>query len=302
MLKAYTRLTDRYKHEHNRLKFAISKDQRDETLSEIHAKIKKLERILAASDQVAAFEEPSKLGVSRQSVNNLMGYWRHADRIFALLLSSWGCPCRQTHCAHLWLQHRTSAHFEFRMLVMFAPANSNSSQVAPWRQHGLKIEWASLNDPVASKIVATALMPPPQKVVLPSAIAGQRVKSGILSRLNKANRPAKPSIRYIKFWAPAFRWLLTDLQVRGLTQISENHTAREPSRIRLCVTSLRATFEKEQTFHSRHIKSTAGSNCGISGRDQESLPYHGVVRHAERVPWNACWLGSRRPISSELSA
>jgi hypothetical protein len=213
MLKAYTRLTDRYKHEHNRLKFAISKDQRDETLSDIHAKIKKLERILAASDQVAAFEEPSKLAVSRQSVNNLMGYWRHADRIFALLLSSWVCPCRQTHCAHLWLQHRTSAHFEFRMLVMFAPANSNSSQVAPWRQHGLKIEWASLSDPVASKIVATALMPSPQKVVLPSAIAGQRVKSGILSRLSKANRPAKASIRYIKFWAAAFGWLLTDLQV-----------------------------------------------------------------------------------------
>ena len=105
MLQAYTQLTEKYKHGRDKLKFATSKGQRDEALSEIRAKIKRLERILAASDQVAAFEEPSKLAVSRQSVSNLMGYWKHADRIFALLLSSWVCPCRQKHCAHLWLQH-----------------------------------------------------------------------------------------------------------------------------------------------------------------------------------------------------
>ena len=71
MLKSYTRLKDKYKQGCEKLKFANSKDQRGEILSEIHARIKKLERILAASDQVAAFEEPSKLAVSRQEVNNL---------------------------------------------------------------------------------------------------------------------------------------------------------------------------------------------------------------------------------------
>ena len=101
MPNSYTRLKHKYKSGCERLKFAISKDQRVEILSVIHAKIKKLERILAASDQLAAFEEPSKLAVSRQSVNNLMGYWKHADRIFAFLLSSWVCSCRETHCAHL---------------------------------------------------------------------------------------------------------------------------------------------------------------------------------------------------------
>jgi hypothetical protein len=195
MLRSYKSLKDKYRNGRDNLKFAISKDQRDEILSEVHAKIEKLERILAASDQVASFEEPSKLAVSRQSVNNLMGYWKHADRIFALLLSSWVCPCRQTHCAHLWLQHRTSAHFEFRMLVMFAPTNSNSSLVAPWQQHGLKIEWASLEDPVKKQLVNTVLMPPPQRLMVPSAVAGQRVKSGILSRRGKASKPAKASIR-----------------------------------------------------------------------------------------------------------
>lgn len=197
MLKSYTRLKDKYKSGCEKLKFATSKDQRVEILSEIHTKIRKLERILAASDQVAAFEEPSKLAVSRQSVNNLMGYWKHADRIFALLLSSWVCPCRQKHCAHLWLQHQTSAHFEFRMLVMFAPTNNNSSLVAPWQQHGLKIEWASLKDPIAKQTVnTTTFIPPPQRLIVPSAIAGKQGRPGILSRREKGIKSAKASIRY----------------------------------------------------------------------------------------------------------
>jgi hypothetical protein len=199
MLRSYRCLTEKYKRGWERLKFATSKDERDEILLDIHAKIKKLERILAASDLVTAFEEPSKLAVSRQSVNNLMGYWKHADRIFALLLSSWVCPCRQTHCAHLWLQHRTSAHFEFRMLVMFAPASSNSSLVAPWQQHGLKIEWASLKGPIAKQIVTTTFMPSPRNSIAPSAVAGQRIRPGILSRKGKAGRPPKASIRYDTF-------------------------------------------------------------------------------------------------------
>jgi hypothetical protein len=197
MLRAYTRLTERYKHGREKLKFATSKSQRDEALSEIRAKIRWLERILAASDQVAAFEEPSKMAISRQSVSNLMGYWRHADRIFALLLSSWTCPCRQKHCAHLWLQHRTSAHFEFRMLVMFAATNNNPSLAAPWQQHGLKIEWTAFEDPVAKQLLASALVPPPQRLVLSSAIAGQRLRPAILSGPRRVDRPARASIRWV---------------------------------------------------------------------------------------------------------
>lgn len=194
MLKAHTRLVDRYKREHDRIKFAISRSQRIETLSEIHSKIKMLERLLAASDQMTAIEQPSRMAVSRQSVNNLVGYWRHADRIFALLLSSWVCPCRQTHCAHLWLQHRTSAHFEFRMLVMFAPANSIASSMAPWHQHGLKIEGAAINGSAGSQVMTCVLDPPPQRLVLPSAIAGRRAKPGILSTSRKSRATAKETV------------------------------------------------------------------------------------------------------------
>lgn len=195
MLQAYTRLAEKYRHGRDKLKFAISKGQRDEALSEIHARIKKLERILAASDQVAAFEEPSKLAVSRQSVSNLMGYWKHADRVFALLLSSWVCSCRQRHCAHLWLQHRTSAHFEFRMLVMFAAENNNPSFAARWQQHGLKIEWAPLKDPVAEQPFTTALPSSPRGPVVPSAVAGQQSRPAISSGKRRVDRPARSSIR-----------------------------------------------------------------------------------------------------------
>jgi hypothetical protein len=94
----------------------------------------------------------------------------------------------------LWLQHRTSAHFEIGMLVMFAPASSNLSQVAPWQQHGLKIEWASLKDSVAKQIVTAAFMPSPHSPIVPSAIAGQRMRPGILSRHSKAGRAPKSSI------------------------------------------------------------------------------------------------------------
>ena len=229
MLKSYTRLKDKYKNGCEKLKFAISKDQRDEILSDIHEKIKKLERILAASDQVAAFEEPSKLAVSRQSVNNLMGYWKHADRIFALLLSSWVCPCRQTHCAHLWLQHRTSAHFEFRMLVMFEPTNSSSSLVAPWKQHGLKIEWTSLKGPIAKQLVDTVLVPPPPRLLVPSAIAGQQVRSGILSRNRKASKPAKGSIRYGSLLYYASDIMLRIVQIRQLGSRFRVNTIHAPA-------------------------------------------------------------------------
>lgn len=195
MHTSYTRLAEMFKRGCHKLKFATSKDERDEVLSEIRVKIRKLERILAASDQVAAFEGPSKLAVSRRSANTLVGYWRHADRVFALLRSSWVCPCRQEHCAHLWLQHRTSAHFEFRMLVMFAPANSNPSQLVPWQQHGLKIEWTSLSDPVAKQMMTNALTPAPPKSVLPSAVAGKLSKPGILSTRKKTHKPTKATIK-----------------------------------------------------------------------------------------------------------
>ena len=196
MLRSYTYLAQKYKHGSEKVRFATSKDQRNEILAEIRIKIQRLERILTASNQVAAFEKRENLTVSRQSVNHLLGYWKHADRIFALLSSSLVCSCRQTHRANLWLQHPTSAHLEFRMLVMFAPTNSDPSLVAPWQQLDLKIELASLKGPVAKQTVNSALLSPPQRLVMRPAIAEQRLRSDISSQYGKASRPVEESIRY----------------------------------------------------------------------------------------------------------
>jgi hypothetical protein len=268
MLQAFTRLTEKYTHGRDKLKFATSKGQRDEALSEIRAKIKRLERILAASDQVAAFEEPSKLAVSRQSVSNLMGYWKHADRIFALLLSSWVCPCRQKHCAHLWLQHRTSAHFEFRILVMFAATDNNPSLVAPWQQHGLKIEWTSSKDPVAKQLVAAALMPPPQRMVLPSAIAGQRLKSAISSGQRRADRPVRASIRCVitpiwrLYWRANVCCRFGGFPVAASSVVSEPELKKN-KRLVVCATSQPRSTSRDVISNLCHTMQSCGmqSEC-----------------------------------------
>jgi hypothetical protein len=79
---------------------------------------------------------------------------------------------------------------------MFAPTNSNSSLVAPWQQRGLKIEWASLKGPIAKEIVNTTLVYPPQRLIVPSAIAGKQGRPGILFRRENGIKSAKASIRY----------------------------------------------------------------------------------------------------------
>lgn len=195
MAKAYTHLSDTYKYEHERLKFAFGQRLRKETLNGIHRKIKLLKRILAESDQVAAFEDSNKVALSPRSVRNLVGYWRHADRVYALLLSSWICPCKQSHCAHLWLQHRTSPSFDFRMLVLFAPKGCNTSKSSPWQQHGIQIEWTSSTSDVGNQVVASALVPTPKIPMQLPAIVNQPRRLGGLSRKAKGKQPIKACVR-----------------------------------------------------------------------------------------------------------
>lgn len=194
MAKAYTHLSDTYKYEHERFKFALGRRLREETLDSIRRKIKLLGRILAESDQIASFEQSNKVALSPRSVKNLVGYWRHADRVYSLLLSSWVCPCKQNHCAHLWLQHRTTPSFDFRMLVLFAPKGCNTAGTPPWQQHGIQIEWTSSADNVASQILATAALPSPRIPMQPSRTIGRNDRVGILARKGKG-RTAKACAR-----------------------------------------------------------------------------------------------------------
>ena len=53
-----------------------------------------------------------------------------------------------------------------------------------------------LKGPIAKEIVRTTLIYPPQRLIVPSAIAGKQGRSGILSRREKGIKSAKASIRY----------------------------------------------------------------------------------------------------------
>ncbi|KAM0715319.1 hypothetical protein Q7P37_008817 [Cladosporium fusiforme] len=196
MAKAFTHLSETYKYERERFKFAIGHRLRKEILDSIHRKIKLLRRILAESDQVAIFEQSNKVALSPRSVKNLIGYWRHADRVYALLLSSWICPCKQNHCAHLWLQHRTSPSFDFQMLVLFAPKGCNTSMKPLWQQHGLQIEWTSSTADVGKQMIASALLSAPQLPMQPPAIVDQRGRFGGLARKGKGKQVAKACVSF----------------------------------------------------------------------------------------------------------
>lgn len=195
MAKAYTSLLSRYQHEHDRLKFTLSQHRRSEIMGSIRQKIEKLEKILTASDQVAAFQQSNKVAVSPRSVKSLIGYWRHADRIYALISSSWVCSCKQSHCAHLWLQHRTTDSFEFRMLMLFAPTSCTTSPTSRWQQHGIQIDLKRLDDQLSTQMIASALIQSPKKPLQPASVVGKVSRPSILSRKCKQGEATKTSVR-----------------------------------------------------------------------------------------------------------
>lgn len=193
MAKAYDFLAERYSHESRRMRTVFSKTWRREQLTAIHMKIKVLERLLSSEDKAATFEQANKVGVTSQSVNNLVGYWRHAARIHALLLMSWVCPCRQTHCANLWLQHHTSDQFEFRMLVLSARTGGNAHS-ASWQQQGIKIS-GPLDEAAVRNLVAATIAPPPPRVLqLPGQARGPN-KLEIMFKPSKGKQSARASAR-----------------------------------------------------------------------------------------------------------
>jgi len=147
MRRAYAQFRRVYKHEIDRMQFTVWETCRHELFHSIQQKIEELAKLLDVSDQVAALEQPTRSVLPARGIHGLLQYWQHASRVYGLMYQKWGCACKSTHCAHIWLQHRTSKDFEFRMLVLFASKAMDASPTAPWQQHGLQIHWIAGETP-----------------------------------------------------------------------------------------------------------------------------------------------------------
>ena len=110
-------------------------------LNEVRKLNGKLERFLEKNDKVAIYRRSPTTAISKKEERSLVQYWRHADKIYALIHQSWGCQCKNQHCAYLWLQHRTARTFELRLLVLWAPQTVPGSAILPWDRQGLQIKW-----------------------------------------------------------------------------------------------------------------------------------------------------------------
>lgn len=115
-------------------------------MKNIHKYNKKLDALLVKSEKVANFRQSNTKVASPVAVKSLLQYWQHANRLYTFIHHSWGCQCKGQHCAHLWLQHRTSPTFEFKLLLLWAPKMFLGQQFPPWDRQGLSITSRSLKD------------------------------------------------------------------------------------------------------------------------------------------------------------
>ena len=141
-------------------------------LREIHTYNKKLEKLLEKNDKVTRFKTASTVAVSPKAVKALLHYWQHADRLYALMHHSWGCQCKSKHCAFLWLQHRTSPTFEFKLLVLWSPMSLRNQTLPPWDRQGLHIKYSnSSNTSGPSAATDVDILPPAGSSSVPTAAA-----------------------------------------------------------------------------------------------------------------------------------
>ena len=164
-----TFLKTQLRHHKHQIEFGLGKPGRDSILKDIHQHNKKLERLLGRCDKLAKFKRADTITVSPRAVKSLLQYWQHADRIYALMHHSWGCTCKQSHCAYIWLQHKTSPSFEFKLLVLWAPFLGPTQALPPWDRQALRITREDVEVSIAAPSVTKA---PPLAMAPPASTTG----------------------------------------------------------------------------------------------------------------------------------
>lgn len=196
MRDSYESLAKSFRKRTDPLKFAWSKSEREELICQIHQKINLLGRFLDTNDQVAILAQSISVAVAPRAVQMLLQYWKDANRVYALLYRSWTCKCRETHCAHLWLQHHATAQFDFKMLVLFAQP-WGATTLGNWRQQGLRIQRAMNADCVKEATVVIATCAGPSIPRGPS-IGSSKPRIRLSSILSKEPKCADPKGRIVR--------------------------------------------------------------------------------------------------------
>lgn len=185
MRRTFASLTSLYERESARLKFALSQSdtERIELVQTIQQKVELLTKFLDGSDQVAVLVRAQSANVSAHAVQTLLQYWKYAGRVYGLLYRSWICPCKRSHCAHLWLQHHAVPQSDFQMRLLVSSPGSGPSPRG-WRQQGLCIQRLVVAEGVQehSIVVASASAVPIPRVSTPVARPAPVPKPGILGR------------------------------------------------------------------------------------------------------------------------
>lgn len=182
-----------FEYRKEQLKFGFGEPQRKELLKEIRTNNKKLDKLLEKSDKIASFKTSKTVAVSPKAVKSLLQYWRHADSVYALIHRSWGCTCQEQHCAHLWLQHRPSSVFEFKLLVLWSPRSLGAQATQFWQPQGLRVICYEGTVSAAQPVVSPAIASPSATPATVNAPAG------IMSGGSRRRRLAQSAVRYVYY-------------------------------------------------------------------------------------------------------
>ncbi|KAK3367735.1 hypothetical protein B0H63DRAFT_489708 [Podospora didyma] len=102
-----------------RAKFSIGERTRTRLFAEFQTYNDRLEKLMASSDVVSQLEESRQkqhLSSNLTTTNTAMSkFWGNAEKLYRAFLGAWGCRCRDHHCAHLTLQHRSLTDQDFHL-------------------------------------------------------------------------------------------------------------------------------------------------------------------------------------------
>lgn len=177
-----------------------SKWCREDLLEELHQKLEKLDTFITRRDEVATLEQQNSLVISQQAIKALLQHWRHADRVYGLIYQRMGCQCKQSHCAHLWLQHQATSVFELKLLILFCSPARQLQGSHRWQPQGLQIRQTlepsiAQTTPAKANVYKTVSSPTSYSSFVAETKKGA-LKSALSTKLKSSASQKRIAMRY----------------------------------------------------------------------------------------------------------